>query len=139
MASLRDLYANHPRAQIRQLKKSHHIGLRLARYHRVKARIQAAQLVILDTATVSDISHLVMMSDCEKQALDAYHAMLKFMRADINILNKIKELSHDILALTDGAPDGRFSADQAQIALEDVQKEHRAMIVFLRSLQRYSI
>ncbi|KAH0358005.1 hypothetical protein KCU83_g647, partial [Aureobasidium melanogenum] len=98
---------------LRELWRTYRTASFVASYHRREAHAQV-QILDLDTATASDISHLGMMSDHEKQAIDAYHAILEIMRADRTIIAETEEASLKILSLADGTPYRELFADMTQ-------------------------
>ncbi|KAH0360242.1 hypothetical protein KCU65_g9517, partial [Aureobasidium melanogenum] len=73
----------------------------------------------------------------EKHALDAYHAILKIMRADRAIFDEIEEASHKALLLADKMPYGELFATMAQVTLDNIQKERQHMEWFLMRFPNY--
>lgn len=79
-----------------------------------------------------------MVNDCEKQALDDFHAILKIMRAGRAVFAEVEEASRRILSLTDETPYRKFLAAMTQGTLEGMQREPRNMESFLIRLSKYS-
>ncbi|KAH0154439.1 hypothetical protein KCU67_g9067, partial [Aureobasidium melanogenum] len=121
------------RAYLRELWRTYYTASSDAKRHRTEAHPEG-QILDLDTATASDISHLKMMSDHEKQATDAYHAILEIMRADRATIAEIEEASRKILSLADGTPYRELYTDMAQVMLERTQRDREHMESFLRVL-----
>ncbi|KAG9653321.1 hypothetical protein KCU95_g5408, partial [Aureobasidium melanogenum] len=125
------------KTDLRELWNAYCVATVVADYHRREAHAQA-QILDLDTATASDMSHLGMISDHEKQASDAYHAMLKIMRADRTIIAEIEEASRKILSLADETPYRELFADMTQVFLESVKRERENMESFLVVLSNWT-
>ncbi|KAG9732533.1 hypothetical protein KCU73_g11299, partial [Aureobasidium melanogenum] len=121
------------KAYLRELWRTYYTASSDAKRHRTEAHAEG-QILDLDTATASDISHLEMMGDHEKQATDAYHAILEIMRADRATIAEIEEASRKILSLVDGTPYRELFTDMAQVMLERTQRDREHMESFLRVL-----
>lgn len=111
------------------------MATRAANRHRRAVHVRG-QIIDLDSATASEISHLEMMSDREKQALDAYHALLEIMRADRAVLTEIEEASHRISSIVKKTSHSELFAAAVQVTLNSIQRERENMDAFLISLSK---
>lgn len=131
-------HSDNQKTRLRQAWETYRIATFFAEVYRTAARLEADQVINLDTATASDISYVGLMSDREKQALDAYHAILEIMRADRTILAETEKASHRVLSLSDGTPYSKVFATKVHILLERLKKERRSMDSFLVRLSENS-
>ncbi|KAG9954042.1 hypothetical protein KCU85_g513, partial [Aureobasidium melanogenum] len=135
LAILNNLLSRDKSTHIRDLWKIYRMATRAANRHRRAVHVRG-QIIDLDSATASEISHLEMMSDREKQALDAYHALLEIMRADRAVLTEIEEASHRISSIVKKTSHSELFAAAVQVTLNSIQRERENMDAFLISLSK---
>ncbi|KAH0340526.1 hypothetical protein KCU81_g6788, partial [Aureobasidium melanogenum] len=135
LAILNNLASRDKSTHIRDLWKIYRTATRTANRHRRAVHVRG-QIIDLESATASEISHLEMMSDREKQALDAYHALLEIMRADRAIFTEIEEASHRISSMVKKTPHSELFAAAVQVTMNSIQRQRENMDAFLISLSQ---
>ncbi|KAG9604315.1 hypothetical protein KCU77_g1391, partial [Aureobasidium melanogenum] len=137
LAILNKRHLGNQKTYVRELWRNYRTASFIANHHRTAVHAQG-QILDVDTATASDISHLEIMSDHEKQATDAYHAILKIMRADRTMIAEIEEASRRIFSLADGTPYRDLFTAITQVMLENTQRERENMESFLMVLSNWT-
>lgn len=115
-------HSGNKQTYLRELWVDYRMATLIAKYHRTAVHAQG-RILDLDTATANDITQFQIMTDHENQALDAYHTILKIMRADRIVFTEIEEASRKVLLLAHETPYFELFADMVQAILDGIERE----------------